>query len=145
MLCTQENNQFQLCGKMSSEVLRHCNHCAWPGTLANLSPLLSQLVSHRLERRKGHPPGSTSEHPPFVIRKQAQGTSKWSLIWSALVFSLRLALDNKVNSYTVSTLYFWRPGLTLCDEELLCCLQVELMFILQFQLPATTQRGLSWA
>lgn len=40
ILCTQENNQFKLCGKMSSEVLRHCSHCAWPGTLANLSPVL---------------------------------------------------------------------------------------------------------
>lgn len=72
ILCTQENNQLQLCGKMSSEVLRHCNHCAWAGTLANLSPL---LVSWSHIVWKGHPPGSTSEHPPFVIRKQAQRES----------------------------------------------------------------------
>lgn len=25
---------------MSSKVLRHCSHCVWPGTLANLSPAL---------------------------------------------------------------------------------------------------------
>lgn len=71
---TQENNQFQLCGKMSSEVLRHCNHCAWPGTLANLSPLLvswSHIVWKGRKDTLLEAPLST--HP--VIRKQARQVS----------------------------------------------------------------------